>query len=155
MPSEQDGRCRNMEDALSRRKGGGQQWAFSRCFATNWNWVTFNPDFERKYNLHWLCVFSSLISVSPQSVSASLRAGRGLRKTTFPQSVKADIWGDHKGKEVMAFCALLLEVKKWSAAGQPACTKLQTSYSICCLLLSIVPQVGRWWGMEHGMWRWV
>lgn len=53
--------------------------------------LPFNPGFERKYNLHWLCVFSSLISVSPQSVSASLRAGRGLRKTTFPQSVKADI----------------------------------------------------------------
>lgn len=27
--------------------------------------LPFNPGFERKYNLHWLCVFSSLISVSP------------------------------------------------------------------------------------------
>ena len=36
-PSEWDGRCRNTEDVLSRRNGGGQQQAFSRCFATDRN----------------------------------------------------------------------------------------------------------------------
>lgn len=36
-PSEWDAPGRNAEDAFSCWKGGGQQWAFSRCFATNQN----------------------------------------------------------------------------------------------------------------------
>lgn len=36
-PSEWGGGCRNIEDFLSCRKGGGQQWAFSRCFADGQN----------------------------------------------------------------------------------------------------------------------
>ena len=71
-----------MSSAAGREEGSSRH--FQDALQPTGTELPFNPGFRRKYHLHWLCVFSSLISVNLPVNFNQFKSGERSEKDYLP-----------------------------------------------------------------------